>query len=226
VCEQQTREHDRLTETELLRLWERAWRDAERRCARSLASLRRGAGGFYGADDFYQDLFCEFWQLVRCWRADGGDEAALWDAWRRILWQGGMRVLRRCPQRLWHGVERPLPPARLARDATNDDGGADGHEGLIPAEALVEAEDPQAVHDRLARVDALEEALWRLRPVQRQIVYMRLLRGLPEEVVARRLGLPQGGRVSRRARRGRHALRRHLARLARQMRPAKEEGER
>jgi len=44
-----------LTETQLLALWEEARRKARVWCGTTLARLRRGGGGFYQEDDFWQD---------------------------------------------------------------------------------------------------------------------------------------------------------------------------
>ena len=63
-------------EAELLWLWQRGREMALRRCARTVARLRLGAGGFYEAEDFLQDLFLEFWALVRRWRAGGQDNVS------------------------------------------------------------------------------------------------------------------------------------------------------
>ncbi|MBC7256041.1 MAG: hypothetical protein H5T66_08075, partial [Chloroflexi bacterium] len=82
------------SEGELVALWQVAWEMARRLCAGTLARLAQGEGGFYEADDFYQDLFIEFWRLVRAWQRHGGSAEALWHAWRRRLWGGGRRILR------------------------------------------------------------------------------------------------------------------------------------
>lgn len=198
-----------LEEEAVLALWDRAWRMARRRCAGTLIRLRRGDGGFYGADDFYQDLFVEFWELLErrgVPQDDDEERAALWKAWGSVLWGGGRRILRRVPQRLWTGTERAVEPATLALEYH------DAGDGLSPAarQALVQAEDAEATRRRLSRVERVACALWRLQPLQRQIIYMSALRGLPADRVARRLGLRSRNAAYQRLHRARRAMRRAL----------------
>ena len=54
-----------LSEDELMALWERGRRIALARCSHSLRALRQGGGGFYEADDLWQDLFLDFMELAR-----------------------------------------------------------------------------------------------------------------------------------------------------------------
>lgn len=201
-----------LEEEAVLDLWHEAWRVARRQCARALARLRRGEGGFYGAQDFQQDLFVEFWELLerRGVPQDGDEAAALWAAWRSVLWGGGRRILRRVPQRLWEGAEWAVDPMSLALEYDDPQEAASQGVGLPPVarEALVQAEDAEATHGRLLRVERMAAALWRLQPLQRQILYMSALRGLPAAQVARRLGLRSRNAAYQRLHRARKALRR------------------
>lgn len=198
-------------EADLLALWEQAWALARRCCAGSLRRLQAGDGGFYEADDLQQDLFIEFWALARDWQASGEDEAALWAAWRRRLWGQGCHILRRRPQRLWDRAEYPVAPDRLALDASDDEPAA--VEGLPTAarQALTAGEDAAATHDQLADLSRLEDALWALRPTQRQILYMVTLAGLPAAAVERLLGLGSRTALYQRLFVARQALRRGLA---------------
>ena len=201
---------------ELLALWESAWRVARRCCAITLERLRNGDGGFYEADDFVQDLFVEFWALVRRWRADPrSSEKALWSAWRRILWGGGLRILRRMPQRLWAGAEWAIEPERLSlADDESGEGDGDQPQRSLSPEALsvlIQGEDAEATQETLARLDALEAALWTLGPVQRQMIYMTALADLPASAVARALALGSRDTVYQRLRTARAALRCRLS---------------
>jgi DNA-directed RNA polymerase specialized sigma24 family protein len=190
-------------EEALLALWGRARQIALRRCRRTLARLRAGAGGFYGADDLEQDLFLGFWALARAL-----PEEELWPAWERALWGGGLRYLQRAPQRLWARAERQMPPGALDLDDGEPQVAALGG----ARRGLVQEEDSWARLAALAELDALEEGLWRLRPAQRQILYLAVLRGLPAAEVARRLALADGRAVHARTFRARAALRRALGR--------------
>jgi len=195
-----------LPDDDLLALWQVAWRMARRRCAAALARLGRGEGGFYGPDDLQQDLFLEFWALVQQWRASGQGRDALWAAWRRRLWGGGRRVLRRAPQRLWSRPEITLDP--LALDPA---GGSEPEDGLrIGADLLVQPEDAEATRHGLAGLEALERALWALRPVHRQVLYMAAFLEAPPAEVARLLMLEDAAAVHRRLHLARRALRRQL----------------
>ena len=199
----------------LLELWDTAWRIAQRCCAKTLMRLRNGDGGFYEADDFAQDLFLEFWALVRRWSASQpACEDDLWTAWRGTLWGGGMRVLRRVPQRLWAGAEQAVDPVSLglAYEKVERSEGVGGDRRLPRAalRALVQAEDAESTQDEAARLDELEAALWTLRPAQRQIIYMTALGDLPAAAVARLLGLGQPNAIYQRLHSARAALRRRL----------------
>jgi len=202
----------------LLRLWQKGLREVRRRCARTLSRLRVGEGGFYHADDFLQDLFMEFMDLARHWRTSTEpDEAELMAAWRRKLWGSGICILRRTPQRLWSGVEYALEPGRLALDegSLDQDGNSDGaHPGLfLPSSALEELtqpEDAQAIGVRLRALDELETALFRLRPLQRQVIFMSTFQALRAAEVASCLGLGGRNTVYQRLARARAALRREI----------------
>jgi len=190
------------TDDALVTLWERARRVALRRCARTLARLSAGEGGFYGADDLMQDLFLEFWALLR--RHHGRDGPELWQAWERVLWGGGLRVLRRKPQRLWARRERAVSPEMLeVADRREDDEPA---LGACARRSLVVGTDGTPGSSSGDALDDLEDALWRLRPLQRQVLYLLALRGVPADEIARRLGLGSADAVYQRARRARRAL--------------------
>lgn len=182
-----------MNEREMERLWARARRYALRYCAGTLARLRQGDGGFYEADDFLQDAYLEFHALALLWRAGGlGDasEEALFDAWQRRLARGGWRIYRRAPQRLWVGAELCLAPEELALD--DGDSAADDEPGLPRAAQaqLCGLDEQAALPARLERLEETERALWRLRPGQRQALYLTTIRELPAEQAARLLGLP------------------------------------
>ena len=208
-----------LTEEELLALWQTARRVVLRSCASTLARLRAGEGGFYEAEDFWQDLFLAFWRLAKAWREAGpSDEEALWAAWRRTLRRGGARLLRRAPMRLWARRERPLAPEVLALE---EDPGLDRGQPFAVGdpsqyldgaalESLIQPEDAETGHLRRACLDDLEAALWALRPAQRQVIFMATLAELPAAEVARLLGLREGNAVSQRLFAARAALRRLL----------------
>jgi len=203
----------------LLALWQTARRVVLRSCASTLARLRAGEGGFYEAEDFWQDLFLAFWRLAKAWREAGpSDEADLWAAWRRALRRGGAQFLRRAPMRLWARRERPLAPQLLALeegpqlDRRQPFAAGDPSPPLDGAalEALTQPEDAEAGHLRRACLDDLEAALWALRPGQRQVIFMATLAELPAAEVARLLGLSEGNAVSQRLFAARAALRRLL----------------
>jgi len=200
-----------MDEEELLALWRTARGMALRACARTISRLQAGEGGFYDADDLQQDLFLEFWRLVRRWRADPHrQEEQLWAAWRRALWHGGKTILKRAPQRLWDPPEQQRDPGFFTLDADIDpepeplvaSALADGVQPLIQAE---DAERTHVCEDTLERV---ERALWALPVGQRQLLYMAAVAELPAEQVARCLGLRNGNAVYRRLHTARAALRR------------------
>jgi len=198
------------SESELVALWQVAWEMARRLCAGTLARLARGEGGFYEAEDFYQDLFIEFWRLAHAWRRHGGSAEALWRAWRRRLWGGGRRILRRAPQRLWRNPEHAVSPLEMALADPEADMDASPNLPECGREALTQPEDGETAQKRCADLQALEEALWALRPAQRQILYMAaVLRTSPAEV-AHLLHLHSPGQVYQHLYRARCALRRHL----------------
>lgn len=199
-----------LSEREILNLWQVAWRMARRRCAATLARLARGEGGFYSADDLQQDLFLEFWALAQAWHCRGAGLGELWLDWRRRLWGGGRRILRRAPQRLWRGVEWAVDP--LALDPAEAQGGAPAAAAASSGErsALVQPEDAEATRHGLSRLEALERALWALPPAQRQLIYMATLLEVPPAEVARLLALKDVQVVYRRLHLARRALRRQL----------------
>ena len=195
-------------EAELLRLWQRGREMALRRCARTLAQLRLGAGGFYEAEDFLQDLFLEFWALVQRWQASGQGENVLWAAWERALSRGGKQILRRRPQRLWEGRERPVEPASLALEEGPPD--EEKRPSALPEELLTEQASPEALQGQTWRWEALEQALWALRPVQRQLLYLAAVAELPAEALARVLGLAEANTVHQRVWAARQALKKRL----------------
>jgi len=143
-------------------LWERGRRMAAARCSGTLRSLRGGKGGFYEADDLWQDLFLDFWALVRRWHEGPPPRRVedLWAAWRRHLWQGGRRVLRRRPQRLWRGCDQPVDPQELELDGDPPEGD-DDCPALTPGarEALIE---PTGMEEALHHHAPFEETERRL----------------------------------------------------------------
>jgi DNA-directed RNA polymerase specialized sigma24 family protein len=72
------------------------------------------------------------------------------------------------------------------------------------------SDDPAIVQERLARLEVLESTLWRLRPAERQIIYMRTLAGLPTATLMRRLRFKDKATVYRRLHAARAALRAFL----------------
>ncbi len=204
---------DAPAEANLLHLWERAQRELLRCCRHTLYRLRRGDGGFYEADDFIQDWFLEFAALVR--RCHNAPECELWAAWHRMLWGGGLRVLRRAPQRLWSRREWLVEPNALAL-ADAGDAPTLADEVRLPVgalSALTQREDAQRTQTRLNALDELEAALWALTPGQRLVLYLGALEGLPAADLARCLGLPNTNRVYARLFSARAALRRALQRV-------------
>ncbi len=187
----------------LLERWARARRIALRACAETLRLLSAGAGGFYDAADLEQDLFLAFWDLQRRL-----PDEELWPAWNRLLVHGGIRLLQRAPQRLWARAEWPVAPEDLSGD-----GAPAAWSGLRRGQAdLVQPEDGEAQLASLAAVDELEKGLWRLRPAQRQVVYLLTLRGVSAEEVSRRLGLSGGYAAKSRLQRARRRLRLFMGR--------------
>ena len=195
---------------DLLALWERARGVARVVCRYALGRLAQGQGRFYGADDFWQDLFLEFWALVRRWHSStGASEEDLWEAWRRLLWFGGHRILRRAPQRLWERADLSLD-VDLLGDGIGRGFRALWGEGTASAGAVPRARagmgSPEAQSDWLARIDALETAMWALSPGERQVLYMCNWGGLTARDAAQRLGLDGPGRVEGLLRAARAAL--------------------
>ncbi len=183
---------------ELDALWPRARRYAARYCAGTLARLRQGDGGFYEADDFWQDVYLEFHALALRWQAgELGDTTreAFYDAWQRLLARGGWRIYRRAPQRLWPGAELAAAPAELALD---DDDSAPDERTPLPSAALAQLtapEDGAHAAELLERLRLVEGTLWRLRPSQRQALYMTAIQQMPAARTARLLGVPNAAAV-------------------------------
>lgn len=200
-----------LNDDELMALWERARRMALARCSGSLRSLRQGDGGFYEADDFWQDLFLDFWDLVRRWRdgVDARHAGDLWAAWRRHLWQGGHRVLRRRPQRLWRRREEPVDPDEMALDGPPSEGAATpAAVPPIAVDALTESGGPEEASMIRAEEDAVESRLWRLAAINRQALYLTTVAGLSHAEAARCLALAGPEQVRRHVCRARESVRR------------------
>lgn len=184
---------------EMLALWLRARGYVLRYCRGTLQRLREGDGGFYDADDLFQDLYLEFHALVLRWRAGeltadpvapDDPQAALYTAWQRLLARGGWRVYRRAPQRLWAGAELALAPGEIELE---DDESSDHDFTPLPAalqSQLSIGEDGARSCERLERIKSLERALWRLRPGQRQALYLATLEEMPAAEAARLLGMP------------------------------------
>lgn len=198
-------------------LWPEARRIAERRCAHNLHRLARGEGGFYDADDLLQDLFIEFWALMQ--RPELAEAVAagatladepLRSAWSRALWGGGMRLLRRAPQRLWPRREEPMPPELLDGAMPDaDDAAADGLAArLIQTLAELGRQDEAELHGALEGIAALSSALARLKPASRQVFYLAMLQGLSAEAIAAQLGLNSANAVGQRLHAAREALKR------------------
>lgn len=184
---------------EMLAMWLRARGYAVRYCRGTLSRLREGDGGFYDADDLFQDLYLEFHALVLRWRAGeisadpltpDDRQAALYTAWQRLLARGGWRVYRRAPQRLWVGAELALSPSQI--ELEDDESNGQDFTPLPHAllSQLSSGEDGAQSCERLERIQALEQALWRLRPGQRQALYLATLEEMPAAEVARLLGMP------------------------------------
>ena len=212
----------RLSKVELLALWQRARRLAFHRCTRTLWRLHRGEGGFYQADDFMQDLFLEFTALVGEWRAHpDASERGLWDAWHRLLSRGGIRVLRRRPQRLWRRAHSTggLPSTSQGRHDQRDLARFRAPLTSSNPEPYTQPEDSETTREQIARLDDLEDALWALRPLHRQVIYMVTMADLPAAQVARLLGIDTPNAVYARLRTARTALRRRLRQLAHQRTP-------
>jgi DNA-directed RNA polymerase specialized sigma24 family protein len=201
-----------LTDDELLSLWQRARELARRLCRRSLTRLRAGQGSFFQEDDFWQELFLEFWRLAQGWqRATPTDEAALWEAWRRRLWGGGRRVLQRAPQRLWQRPEWPVAPASLmeALDGIGDpQAESQAQRVRLPYDVTRLTPPPRAGRDprRSEELAVGREALGRLKPAQRQLLYMASLAQMPPTEVALALGLGSAQAVNARVYRARLAV--------------------
>lgn len=180
-----------LSERQLMALWQEARRKARVWCGSTLARLRRGEGGFYQEEDFWQDLFLEFWELAEAWWETEEDLEELWAWWRKRLWYDGWRVIRRAPQRLWQRAEQAVEPAALALERPDEE----KVEGPRLPEAAVEAlrrdpEGPQALREA-DQVEAAARALWALPAGQRQALYMTVVAGMPAAEVAHCLGLPR-----------------------------------
>jgi DNA-directed RNA polymerase specialized sigma24 family protein len=181
-------------------IWARCRRLAGSLCRVTLARLRAGAGGFYSEDDFWQDLFLEFWSLLGRWRARHGPppwpgplEEEFLQEWRGALWGGGRRVTRRAPQRLWALREVPLAPDVLDLGGLDGDGEEPADATLLDAgarAALTQPDEAAAEEERGATLAELEAALWRLDLFQRQELYLRAVAGLAQPEACQALGGP------------------------------------
>jgi len=199
-----------LADDELLALWEHGRRIALASCSGTLRALRCGRGGFYEAEDLWQDLFLDFWALVSRWQQAPPPRRTdeLWAAWRRHLWQGGRRVLRRRPQRLWRTREVAIDPSLLELD--NDPGDGREPSRALPAnarQALTEPPVPEEACYTRAVVEAADRRLWALSATDRQALYLTSIVGLSRNQAARCLGLANEASVQNRAHRARLALR-------------------
>lgn len=178
-----------MDERELLTLWREGLRIARRCCGRTLGRLRAGEGGFYEADDLLQDLFLEFWRVVQAWTADAsGDQAALWEAWRRRLGHGGARILRRAPQRLWGGAEVATPPELFAAPEEADERSS----RLLRAieRALTQPDEAPTAREQREALDEVAQALETMPAARAHCLTMTALQGRPAAEVAEALGLP------------------------------------
>jgi DNA-directed RNA polymerase specialized sigma24 family protein len=188
-----TRNGSQLDDQALLALWEQGLRLARRYCAEAWRRLARGEGGFYDADDLQQDLFLVFSEVVQAWQEQPEHPLAdLWRRWGRCLWGGGIHILRRPPQRLWWRAEQAVDPTQFTLDHLERRQEA----GMAPppflAHHLEQLVDEQGAEERALRLgalDDLEERLWRLRPLQRQALYLVALRNWQPAELAERLGL-------------------------------------
>lgn len=195
-------------------LWPRARRYAARYCAGTLARLRQGDGGFYEADDLWQDIYLAFHALAEAWQASTADEEgreAFYEAWQKQLARGGWRIYRRAPQRLWAGAELAAAPADLALES---DGAAPEDSDNLPCAVLAQLtqpEDSAALYERMERLRLVERALWQLRPVQRQTLYLTAMRAMPAARTARLLGIANAAAVYDRMYDARQFLRREAA---------------
>jgi len=95
----------------------------------------------------------------------------------------------------------------------------DGHQAHLglglpqsALEELIQPKDAQAIGVRLRALDELETALFRLRPLQRQVIFMSTFQALRAAEVALCLGLGGPNTVYQRLARARAALRRELSR--------------
>ena len=183
-----------LSEAELLALWEQARGLARRYCAANLWRLARGAGGFYDGDDFWQDLFLAFWKVARRWQEQPDRHLEeLWQRWGRCLWGGGIHILRRAPQRLWLGVELAVDPLHFTLDhlERRREAGC-ALPSLLSDQALaelVDEQDAETLYLRLRALDDLEALLWRLKPLQRQALFLVALQRTSPREFSKRLGL-------------------------------------
>jgi len=172
-------------------LWREAWLMVRRHCGGTLSRLRRGWGGWYDADDFYQDCYLAFEALLERWARQGLPAGELWSAWRCYLWRGGGQILRRPPQRL--GVREPCSVADLA--GLLDAPEAPVSDGLARAvlEQLVERADPLAQllqrEERGSGVALLARLLEGLPVGQRALLRARYLQGMSVAELACRLGV-------------------------------------
>jgi len=194
-----------MDERELLTLWHEGLRIAQRCCARTLGRLRDGEGGFYEADDLLQDLFLDFWGVAQSWHAAGsGDQAALWEAWRRRLSHGGARILRRAPQRLWGGAEIATPPEVFAAPEEADERSA----RLLRAieRALTQCDDAPTACEQREALDDVAQALEGMPAARAHCLTMTALQGRPADEVAETLGLPGAHSVYAQVRQARAGL--------------------
>mgnify|MGYP000931800815 CR=1 FL=1 len=196
-----------MEERELLTLWRKGLRIAQRCCAHTLARLAAGEGGFYEADDLLQDLFVEFWRVVEAWQADErADEEALWEAWRRRLWHGGARILRRAPQRLWRRSEIHFAPDELEAAGDAELGAARMLRTI--ERALVQPDEAPAACEQRGALDDVAQALAALPAPWSRSLTMTALQGRPAGEVAAALGLPGARSVYAQVRQARARLQR------------------
>lgn len=121
-------------------------------------------------------------------------------------------------QRLWSGIEWTVEPGRLALDEgtlLDGDHNGDGRVYLPKSaiEGLTEPENAETTGVRLGTLRDLEAALFGLRPLQRQVVFMCVFEALPASAVACRLGLSGRNSVYQRLSAARAALRQRMGRL-------------
>lgn len=178
-------------EETLIQLWEKARSIAIQCCGGTLASLRAGKGGFYQADDFFQDLFLCFRRLLTEWGSTGRPVDELWGAWRKRLFMQGASILQRCPQRLWHKPEITLDPLMFELYYPEEDQNRRlfGSLGTTFNRLLTETDTPEVVCERREHSNALLEEWRNLNQYERETISLYVIQGIDAEEAGKRLGI-------------------------------------